>query len=129
MRILYLLAIASFALLAGCVSQPLQQPLPSPTAAPTIIPTALPSASIFPTPVPSITPTLSPSPSDIYYCIQDSDCVRQETCCSCGLGVYINKAYQRSVDCSRAGACLCPIQNSIGKCIENKCSAVAVNPQ
>lgn len=58
------------------------------------------------------------------YCRLDTDCVRQESCCDCGLGTYVNFYNHQNVSCEGKPRCMCPIANSVGKCIENKCTAV-----
>jgi len=59
---------------------------------------------------------------DEKYCDVDSDCVRQNSCCDCGLGKYVNKKYQVIFDCYVV--CKCATQESTGKCINNQCTAV-----
>ncbi len=57
------------------------------------------------------------------YCDSDNDCVRKNSCCDCGLGSYVNKNYQDE-ELKRCPKCLCPVADSIGKCINNRCTAV-----
>ncbi|MFH1106968.1 MAG: hypothetical protein V1787_03660 [Candidatus Micrarchaeota archaeon] len=56
------------------------------------------------------------------YCERDSDCVRQGSCCGCGLGAYVNKKYLDQVFCE--GQCRCLTIESRGVCVDNKCKAV-----
>ena len=58
------------------------------------------------------------------YCKVDSDCVRAENCCDCGLGVYINKYNNPSTNCNGKPRCMCAITLSKGICKENKCTAI-----
>lgn len=60
---------------------------------------------------------------NLAYCDSDADCVRKNSCCDCGLGDYINKKYQVEVSC-QGPRCLCPIADSVGKCVNNRCAAV-----
>jgi len=57
------------------------------------------------------------------YCQKDSDCVRLNKCCDCGLGEYVN-IYNQGPECT-GPRCLCPIAISHGGCQENKCVAVS----
>jgi len=84
---------------------------------------------------------LSAKPSDIYvrkagtyyvytskvadkrYCDEDSECVRETSCCDCGMGTYINKKFQREAECS-GPRCMCAEMESYGKCINHVCTAV-----
>lgn len=64
---------------------------------------------------------------DESYCDVDSDCVRQGSCCDCGLGKYVNKKYKVEPVCHVV--CKCATEASMGKCIGNKCTAVPMtNP-
>ncbi|MEW6722514.1 MAG: eight-cysteine-cluster domain-containing protein [Candidatus Micrarchaeota archaeon] len=58
------------------------------------------------------------------YCRQDSDCVRLNSCCDCGLGQYVN-IYNQQPECTEGPSCMCPIALSHGECEDNKCIAVA----
>lgn len=57
------------------------------------------------------------------YCERDTDCVRQKSCCDCGLGNYVNKKYYSQTEC--ATQCMCATVDSIGKCIDNECTGQA----
>lgn len=57
------------------------------------------------------------------YCDVDSDCVRKNSCCDCGLGNYINKKFQEAVECE-GPRCLCAVMDSTGKCVNHQCIAV-----
>ncbi len=57
------------------------------------------------------------------YCQQDSDCVRLNSCCDCGMGTYVNKYNQQEPICS-GPRCLCPTAPSSGACVDNRCVAV-----
>lgn len=58
------------------------------------------------------------------YCIKDSDCVRLNKCCDCGLGEYVNIYNQQNPECT-GPRCMCPIALSKGVCQGNRCVAVA----
>ncbi len=58
------------------------------------------------------------------YCQKDSDCVRLNSCCDCGLGLYVNTYNQNETECT-GPRCMCAIANSYGKCQSNKCVAIA----
>ena len=68
-------------------------------------------------------PTLDPLNET--YCVQDSDCVRQQSCCDCGLGKYVNRNYAQEVSCT-SPRCMCATRESKGACVDNQCKAVAV---
>ncbi|MFH1917440.1 MAG: hypothetical protein ABIJ21_09335 [Nanoarchaeota archaeon] len=57
------------------------------------------------------------------YCEEDTDCVRQESCCDCGLGNYVNKNYYAEIPCTES-QCMCATQQSTGVCKNNQCTAV-----
>ncbi|MBU1197094.1 hypothetical protein KJ765_01130 [Candidatus Micrarchaeota archaeon] len=59
---------------------------------------------------------------DEAYCEKDSDCVRQGSCCDCGLGKYINKDHYEEVICE--AQCLCASYPSRGICEDHQCKAV-----
>jgi len=61
------------------------------------------------------------------YCRKDSDCVRQNKCCDCGLGEYVNTYHLNASECN-GPRCLCPIALSKGVCRENACTAVPAQP-
>jgi hypothetical protein len=56
------------------------------------------------------------------FCLQDSDCVRQNSCCDCGVGEWVHKDYQVQVRCAKV--CQCEISNTVGKCRSNQCVGV-----
>lgn len=56
------------------------------------------------------------------YCEEDSDCVRKNSCCDCGLGTYVNKEHQVEPECI-GPRCLCAEMPSVGKCVDNACQA------
>jgi eight-cysteine-cluster-containing protein len=56
------------------------------------------------------------------YCEVDSDCVRQNSCCDCGLGKYVNKRFQVYPKCD-GPRCQCVERESVGRCFDNKCTA------
>ncbi|HSB46695.1 MAG TPA: eight-cysteine-cluster domain-containing protein [Candidatus Bilamarchaeum sp.] len=58
------------------------------------------------------------------FCKSASDCVRQQSCCDCGLGVYVNKYHYNSTPCT-GPVCKCALQPSHADCVDNKCVAVA----
>jgi len=59
------------------------------------------------------------------YCEKDSDCVRLNKCCDCGLGEYVN-IYNQQPECPPGEPrCMCPIALSHGECNESRCVAVA----
>ncbi|MEW6036029.1 MAG: eight-cysteine-cluster domain-containing protein [Candidatus Micrarchaeota archaeon] len=59
------------------------------------------------------------------YCRNDSDCVRLNKCCDCGMGEYVNK-YNQKAECPPGEPqCMCPIQLSHGECVNDRCVAVA----
>ncbi|MFH1199860.1 MAG: hypothetical protein V1708_02225 [Candidatus Micrarchaeota archaeon] len=60
------------------------------------------------------------------YCVQDSDCVREPSCCDCGLGKYVNRKYAQEVSCT-SPRCMCATQESKGVCESNQCKAVPVD--
>jgi eight-cysteine-cluster-containing protein len=64
------------------------------------------------------------------YCKADTDCVRLNKCCDCGIGEYVNQYHQVEPLCT-GPQCGCPIQLSHGECQDNKCTAVAddIEPQ
>jgi len=61
------------------------------------------------------------------YCVKDSDCVRQNKCCDCGLGDYVNRYNLDNPNCT-GPRCMCPIALSEGVCNSSRCAAVAVRP-
>ncbi|MFN7991366.1 MAG: eight-cysteine-cluster domain-containing protein [Candidatus Micrarchaeia archaeon] len=61
------------------------------------------------------------------YCKTNDDCVRQQSCCDCGLGVYVNRFNYNSSPCT-GPVCKCAIRDSKGECQGNKCVAVDVPP-
>ncbi len=61
------------------------------------------------------------------YCQQDSDCVRLNKCCDCGMGTYVNTYHQQKLDCP-GPRCMCAIMNTRGACQDNRCVAVQVLP-
>lgn len=60
------------------------------------------------------------------YCVQDSDCVRQQECCDCGLGEYVN-IYNVEAPVCTPPQCACPMMRSSGACQGNRCVAVPYN--
>ncbi|MDD5171495.1 MAG: eight-cysteine-cluster domain-containing protein [Candidatus ainarchaeum sp.] len=73
------------------------------------------------------TPSVPPGYEVKDYCEKDSDCVRLDKCCDCGLGEYVNTYNQQNPECT-GPQCLCSIMLSKGVCQENKCVAVEQNP-
>lgn len=61
------------------------------------------------------------------FCKKDSDCVRLNSCCDCGLGVYVNKYNQQPECLPGQPRCMCPIALSKGLCLDNKCVAAPYN--
>jgi len=62
------------------------------------------------------------------YCQKDGDCVRLNSCCDCGLGVYVN-TYNQKPECPPGEpVCKCAIAPSKGVCESARCVAVADNP-
>ncbi len=62
------------------------------------------------------------------YCQKDGDCVRLNSCCDCGLGVYVN-TYNQKPECPPGEpVCKCAIAPSKGVCQSSRCVAVADNP-
>jgi eight-cysteine-cluster-containing protein len=57
------------------------------------------------------------------YCVKDGDCVRQNQCCDCGPGEYVNRYNLDNPDCN-GSACTCQPQASMGVCRQNKCMTV-----
>ncbi|MEK6982181.1 MAG: eight-cysteine-cluster domain-containing protein [Candidatus Micrarchaeota archaeon] len=62
------------------------------------------------------------------YCESDSDCVRQTSCCDCGLGQYVNKYNLENNSCN-GPRCMCPTMLSKGVCLSNKCTAVPIKEE
>ena len=62
---------------------------------------------------------------DRQYCEVDTDCVRQDSCCDCGLGTYVNKEYYENADCDEE--CDCEAQLSEGLCVNNTCVATPLD--
>ncbi|MFH0884621.1 MAG: eight-cysteine-cluster domain-containing protein [Candidatus Micrarchaeota archaeon] len=58
------------------------------------------------------------------YCQKDSDCIRLNKCCDCGLGEYVNTYNQENPECT-GPQCKCAIALSHGECQTNRCVAVA----
>lgn len=59
------------------------------------------------------------------YCQKDSDCVRKNSCCDCGLGQYVNN-YNQQPECPpNEPRCMCAIALSHGECNASRCVAVA----
>jgi len=59
------------------------------------------------------------------YCQKDSDCVRLNSCCDCGLGVYVN-TYNQKPECPPGEPrCACAMRLSHGECNASRCVAVA----
>ncbi len=61
------------------------------------------------------------------YCQQDSDCVRLNSCCDCGAGQYVNIYNQQPACAPGQPRCMCPVSNSEGACISNRCVAVTIS--
>ncbi|MFW6231158.1 MAG: hypothetical protein ACOC32_04005 [Nanoarchaeota archaeon] len=59
----------------------------------------------------------------IQYCESNADCVREPSCCDCGLGRYINSEYLQPKTCDEE--CDCVSEESVGLCLNNTCEAVA----
>jgi len=75
---------------------------------------------------PPVNKTIPPGYEVQDYCEKDSDCVRLNSCCDCGDGVYVNTYHQQNVECD-GHRCMCPIRDTVGKCEKNKCIAVSQN--
>jgi hypothetical protein len=71
---------------------------------------------------PNTTSNTTMNVTDEKYCMSDSDCVRQSSCCDCGLGNYVNKKYYHAPQCEQR--CMCATQQSIGKCENNVCIGI-----
>ncbi len=112
MRGIYVLALILGLLIAGCV-----QP-PPPTGNNTTNGTTGNNSTFIP-----------PGYEVKDYCEKDSDCVRLNKCCDCGLGEYVNK-YNQQPECPPGQPrCMCAIALSEGKCDGNVCIAVGVPVQ
>ncbi len=108
MRAVLMLALAAL-LIAGCASAP------SPGGNTTNVSN-------------STNLTVPPGYGAKEYCQQDSDCVRLNSCCDCGIGAYVNK-YNQAPECpSGSPRCMCAEIPSHGACQDNKCVGVADNP-
>lgn len=59
------------------------------------------------------------------YCTEDNQCVRQSSCCDCGLGIYVNEKYYEHKECEQE--CNCESEYSRGLCINNTCTAVTLD--
>jgi|GEM_PF-6763196 len=59
------------------------------------------------------------------YCTEDKNCVRQASCCDCGLGDWVNQKYYKEAVCQYA--CKCALFLSEGKCVDHQCVGVAPN--
>jgi eight-cysteine-cluster-containing protein len=77
-------------------------------------------------PPPANNTTIPPGYEVRDYCKADTDCVRLNRCCDCGLGVYVNKYNQKVVDCTKEPVCECAAIESRGECQDNKCVGVPV---
>ena len=73
--------------------------------------------------MPPVPPTYPPGYEAKDYCQKDSDCVRQGSCCDCGLGVYVN-TYHLNTSACNGPRCMCAIALSKGECQLNRCVAV-----
>jgi hypothetical protein len=62
---------------------------------------------------------------DTTFCTSDDQCVRQSSCCDCGLGIYVNEKYYEHQICDEQ--CECASEPSRGLCIENTCTAVTLD--
>lgn len=78
-------------------------------------------------PPPGGNTTMPPGYENPQYCKTASDCVRQQSCCDCGLGQYVNKYNYNSTACT-GPVCKCALQPSHGDCEGNKCVGVADSP-
>lgn len=58
-------------------------------------------------------------PDYISHCQKDSDCVRKNSCCDCGVGVWVNSKYNPDVICEYT--CACAISDTVGVCENNTC--------
>jgi hypothetical protein len=59
-------------------------------------------------------------------CTEDSECVRQPTCCDCGVGAWVNQRYQAPLPEQCGTVCKCALQQAVGVCRDNKCVGVAI---
>ncbi len=66
-----------------------------------------------------------PATVDERYCTSDDQCVRQQRCCDCGVGEWVNEKYYREIECEYT--CKCAAFLSEGQCIDNQCTGVAVD--
>jgi hypothetical protein len=71
-----------------------------------------------------ISPPKQPTPEEETFCTQDSDCVRQHSCCDCGTGRWVNKDYQVMVKCEIG--CACMMTDARGVCENNHCVGKAI---
>jgi eight-cysteine-cluster-containing protein len=98
-------------LIAGCVQPP--QGIGNNTTNGTVTPPA------------NNTTAVPPGYEVADYCQKDSDCVRKNSCCDCGLGEFVNK-YNQQPECPpNEPRCACAIRLSHGECNASKCVAVA----
>ena len=78
-----------------------------------------------PPPPANNTTTVPPGYEVKDYCQKDGDCVRLNSCCDCGLGVYVN-TYNQKPECAPGEpVCKCAIALSHGECQSGRCVAVA----
>ncbi len=61
------------------------------------------------------------------YCQFDRDCIKQESCCDCGLGNYVNIYNHQNVSCVGKMMCMCASLPSRGACQNNTCVSVPIH--
>ncbi len=72
---------------------------------------------------PPVPPIIPPGYEVKDYCEKDADCVRQNKCCDCGLGEYVNTYHLNASECN-GPRCLCAMALSKGVCQEHRCVGV-----
>ena len=62
------------------------------------------------------------------YCQSSADCIKLNSCCDCGVGVYVNR-YNQAPQCPQGSPrCMCASIPSHAECQQNKCVGVADVP-
>jgi hypothetical protein len=62
----------------------------------------------------------NPEIRDPDFCTEDAQCVRQPSCCDCGVGTWVNQEYQSETpDCTQV--CKCATVRATGVCRDNRC--------
>jgi|GEM_PF-6697583 len=65
-------------------------------------------------------------PEYLSICEKDGDCVRQPSCCDCGVGRWVNEKYRSNVTCENT--CKCAIMDAVGVCENSTCVGRQRNP-